>query len=371
MLFYNLSENEHVLVPMRSIISHIYGLLFCSSNRIVRTGTWISICLILFYCVVSQVLLCSCSKRFAEPEEEELDIYSIEGLLKKPRLKVLDIGNSYSEGALALLPTVVKSCEAEVNDMCLYSLFRGGASFRSWCDVYEDIDTLSYSFSRVIGDLSVSIPSGSCNAGDGSLFRRALSEVEWDFIIIHQVSTYAPYYESWKGDDVGGCLEQLLEIIHKHQPNTKIGFLLVHSYWDDYIGNRERSSLERWQKIADSIQFLKEDYNIQFIIPYGTAIENLRSSSMNNNYDLTSDGSHLECGLGQYTAACCYYESLITPRTGISCYGSNVQIDVSDVESRYPAVNVTMENSKIAQKAAVLAVKDMFHCNNPELIALE
>ena len=47
--------------------------------------------------------------------------------------------------------------------------------------------------------------------------------------------------------------------------------------------------------------------------------------------------------------------------------GNSARIDVSNKESEYPSVNVTDENAPIAQKAAYLAIKDMYHCQNPEL----
>lgn len=314
-------------------------------------------------CLIS---LGSCRSRIADPEMPEWDDASIEAVLKKPNLKVLDIGNSYTNDATALLPTVVKNSGVDVKDMCLYRIVRGGASFKKWCGIYEDSDTQPYSFQKVIGGIDVGIPSQTAEAGDGTLFREVLSEVEWDLIIIHQLSNYAPYYDLWNGDGAGGGLDKLLGIIRQNQPNAMIGFLLVHSYWDNYSGNEEKSSLKRWQKIVSSVEKLQKEYYIPFIIPYGTAIENLRSTSLNNSYDLTRDGLHLGFGLGQYTAACCYFESLIAPRTGVSCYGITTRIDVSDMESNYPAVSVTKKNALIAQKAAVLAVKDKYHYNNPE-----
>lgn len=308
----------------------------------------------------------SCSEWMEDVAREEQNTFLIEAVLTKEHLKVLDIGNSYTNGALALLPTIVKNCNADVSDFCLYKIVRGGSSFKTWCDTYEDKDAHPYSFIHVLGDLQIHVPSGDAVGLDGSLFRRVLSDVEWDIIIIHQLSTYAPYYELWRGAGDGGYLDNLLRIIKQNQPKAIVGFMLIHSYWDEYNGNKEKSSLARWQKIANSVQQLQKDYGIKFVIPYGTAVENLRSSSLNNNYDLTMDGTHCGLGLCQYTAACCYYESLVAPRSGVSCYGTSTQVDVSGKGSQYPVVNVTNTNSIIAQKAALLAVQDMFHCNNPE-----
>ena len=149
----------------------------------------------------------------------------------------------------------------------------------------------------------------------------------------------------WKSNNPSGYLDELISIVRKHQPNAELGFLLVHSYWSNYSANTEKSSFDRWQLIANSTKSFCEDYNVDFVIPYGTAIQNLRSSSLNNEYDLTRDGTHCGLGLARYTAACCYYELIIAPRSGISVVGNPARIDVSSVTTTYPNVNVTDENA--------------------------
>ena len=90
-------------------------------------------------------------------------------------------------------------------------------------------------------------------------------------------------------------------------------------------------------------------------------------TSVNNDYDLTRDGTQLAYGLGRYVAACCYYEALIAPRSGISVAGNTLRPTVSSsTSSTYPIVAVTDENAALAQRAAVLAVSDPYVCHNPE-----
>lgn len=293
-------------------------------------------------------------------------LFADNSVLKKVELKVLDIGNSYTDDATNLLPLIAKASKADLSTICLYKCIRGGASFKNWVDIYNDKDNTTYSISKVIGDLPANVQTGTGNAGDGKLFRDVLTNENWDLIIIHQFSNYAPYYSKWKKNDAAGCLDYLISIIREHQPNAELGFLLVHSYWSNYESNKEKSSFDRWHLIANSVKSFCEDYNVDFVIPYGTAIQNLRASSMNNEYDLTRDGTHCGYGLAQYTAACCYYESLIAPRSGISVVGNSARIDVSGKSSMYPNVDVTDENALIAHKAAYLATKDMYHCYNPE-----
>lgn len=82
-------------------------------------------------------------------------------------------------------------------------------------------------------------------------------------------------------------MSDFIRLIRKHQPQAAIGTLLVHSYQSTYSGNTEKSTIKRWKKIANSVARLKMEYGIDFIIPYGTAIENLRASSLNNEMELT------------------------------------------------------------------------------------
>ena len=296
-----------------------------------------------------------------------LSITAEVSVLKKNELRILDIGNSYTNDATNLLPIIVNASKADLSKFCIYKCHRGGASFKTWVDVFNDKDQATYTVKKVIGDLSTNVQTGTGEKENGKLFRDALINETWDLIIIHQVSNYAPYYSKWKEKSSAGYLDELISIIKKYQPNTKLGFYLIHSYWSEYENNTERSSFERWQLIANSTKSFCDDYNIDIVIPYGTAIQNLRASSLNNEYDLTRDGTHCGYGLAQYTAACCYYEALIAPRCGISVLGNSARIDVSDKESKYPSINVTDDNAPIAQRAAYLAIKDMYNCQNPEL----
>ena len=325
------------------------------------------------------MLFCLLSLCFIACETDEVDAQcpsvippvvdehrQVHPVLTKAELKVLDIGNSYTSDATNLLPLIVEATGVEMSDLCLYKAIRGNASLKSWCDIYNNLDNnYTYSISKVIGDLAANVQTGTGNKGDGSLFRSALTSEEWDLIIIHQLSTLAPYYDKWAGAESDGSLDELLNIIKTNQPNAVIGFYIIHSYWDNYTKNTEHSSYERWNLICESVQKLQSNYDIDFIIPYGTAIENLRASSLNNEYDLTRDGTHCDYGLSRYTAACCYYETLIYPRTGISVLGNTARY-TSDSNTQYPNINVTDENANLAQQAAILATQNPFTCINPE-----
>ncbi len=288
-------------------------------------------------------------------------LWATERWQDKDSLKVLHIGNSYTNDVTALLPLVTRASGSDTSRMCLYKLTRPAASFRSWVDMWNDEDSEPYTLTKVMGGMEISVAPGTAEAGDGSLWRRLLTEEQWDLIVIQQRSIFAPYYDQWTGHDRGGYLEELLSLLATYQPLAKIGWTLVHSYWSEYADNEEHSSLRRWELIAGSSRRLCEDYGIDFVIPYGTAVQNLRSTSLNNEYDLTRDGQHCALGLCQYTAACCYYEALIAPRSGISVWGNAARYTVKDDASTgYPSRDVTDENAAIGQAAAIWAVKNPY-----------
>ena len=281
----------------------------------------------------------------------------------KADLKVLDIGNSYTQDAQTYLPQIIKASGID-DDFSLYRAFRPSASFKTWVDCWNDSDNEYYSIDFCAGT-SLSGISGSGNASDGALFRKALQSVKWDIILIHQVSTYSNDYSLWEGNGAGGYLQELIRIIRVTNPQATIGYLMTHSYRGSYWANSEGSSYLRWRNIADATKQLKLEYGIDFIIPYGTAVQNLRVSSLNDGYEFSEDGTHMGAGLGDYVAGCCYFESLLAPRYGVSIWGNTFRLTNLD-ESKGGRRNITDQTAIVAQKAAILATLDMWNVSDPD-----
>ena len=281
----------------------------------------------------------------------------------KADLKVLDIGNSYTQDAQTYLPQIIKASGID-NDFSLYRAFRPSASFKTWVDCWNDSDNEYYSIDFCAGT-SLGGISGSGSASDGALFRKALQSVKWDIILIHQVSTYSNDYSLWEGNGAGGYLQELIRIIRVTNPQATIGYLMTHSYRGSYWANSEGSSYLRWRNIADATKQLKLEYGIDFIIPYGTAVQNLRASSLNDGYEFSEDGTHMGAGLGDYVAGCCYFESLLAPRYGVSIWGNTFRLTNLD-ESKGGRRNITDQTAIVAQKAAILATLDMWNVSDPD-----
>ena len=278
--------------------------------------------------------------------------------------RILDIGNSYTDNYTAMLKMIAEGSGIDMERISLYKLTRSSGSFKSWSDCYASLDTLPYRFSRVLGRQVVT-PDGAAGPHDQSLLRKVLCEQPWDLIVLHQRSEYAHVYDQWSGDGDAGHLDDLLAIIHQEQPEAEIGFHIIHSYADWLTGIEGNGSLVRWQQIAESVRRLAEERNISVVIPCGTAVESLREQSPSNPADYASDGSHLAAGLGEYTAACTYFEAVIAPLFGVTVLGNPARYSCTEAElanACYPeaCVDVTDGNAPIAQQLAADAVADPY-----------
>ena len=70
--------------------------------------------------------------------------------------------------------------------------------------------------------------------------------------------------------------------------------------------------------------------DVEQIIPTGTVLQNLRTSPLNNEMDLTRDGYHMDYGLSRYAAACAVFESIISPSfDGKKLDGNSFRYNVS------------------------------------------
>lgn len=100
----------------------------------------------------------------------------------------------------------------------------------------------------------------------------------------------------------------------------------------------------------------------EFVIPWGTTLQNLRTSSLNTTHkmDMTTNGVFADLGIGRYAAACTVFESIFTPVFGVNldniAYTDNTSLSEDTGTSKYKTA-ITAETAPIALKAARLAIK--------------
>lgn len=314
--------------------------------------------------------------------------------LKKSQLRVLDIGNSFTNNALGvytggttnILNSLVQAADLDLSGMCLYKAVMSGASFKEWYNVYHGIASYSgstkktYSVTKSIGGTQDNQaidgnPSSSYDSDNNVRFASALEDCQWDLILIHQSSSYsADDISTLEGDGEGGYLRQFIRLIRTLQPSAAIGFLFTHVGNDDAGGDTESKFIQ----MCKTTKQICSRYGIDFIIPVGAALENLRASSLNTtSHNFCEDNHHLAAGLGKYVAAATYFQALFAPRYGVSVLGNTynsivINSDIIGTHTSYSNnyVDVTPSNAPVAQMCAILAVNDMWTVNNPDGVIL-
>ena len=261
-------------------------------------------------------------------------------------LRILAIGNSFSDDGMEHLPALLK--DLGVEDVELARLFVGGCTLERHMKFYNAEES-AYEFYH-----SEAGRNKWVKAEEKYSIQQALAMGEWDIITMQQASGVSGLYESYVP-----YLEQLIAAVRKSQPQAELVWHMTWAYSTDSTHgeypNYDRDQQKMYRAITECVHNLKRDYkSIKTIIPSGTAIQTLRESAINNSpKDFTRDGYHMDLGAGRYALACTWYEKLIRPYTHRSMMGNTLRLDLGDVK-------VTDQTAPYLQKAARQAVKRPF-----------
>ncbi|MDO4993550.1 MAG: DUF4886 domain-containing protein [Bacteroidales bacterium] len=233
-------------------------------------------------------------------------------------LRVLAIGNSYTIDGTAYLPEILDSLGIDANCYGVYTLVAAGASLQYWDEVLQYHNPVK--LIRRAGLLNVEVTSGS--------MVEILSQ-PWDIIVFQQVSYLSMSYDSFYPH-----LHHLIDAAKRYctNENVTLAWHMTHSYASTYIRGNGVPSVIRWQSIANATRMMMRFDGIDVIIPMGTAIENARHSTLQNDTELTRDGTHLAFGVSRYIAACAWVETLFAPVFGFSVSNLTATHDLEEWE---------------------------------------
>lgn len=205
-------------------------------------------------------------------------------------MKVLSIGNSFSQDAHRYLHRLAKQDGTELTTANLYI---GGCSLEQH-DRNRADDSPAYDFERdgEKTDIRVSI-------------RQALVSDDWDVVTLQQVSHFSGQYETYSP-----YIETLADTIRHHCPRAKI---LMHQTWA-YEDGCERltetgyaSSREMLSALCDAYGRAARTIRADGIIPCGEAM--MRAVDMGIGR-IHRDTFHASPGAGRYLLALCWYQTL-------------------------------------------------------------
>ena len=256
-------------------------------------------------------------------------------------LKILAIGNSFTEDGIAYLPSLVK--KAGIENVTIAKMVVGGTS-------------LQYHYTHAINDDPVYNFSVSTDGSIKSQGKKKFSDCflfeNWDYIILQQLSQYSGMYDTYQP-----YLNNLINIIRRYHPQAIIGWQMTWAYssTSSHSGfkNYGRNQTVMYESILNAVEQMKAETGISLIIPTGIVIQELRATSINNDLELTRDGFHLDRGAGRYAAACTWFQTLIRPVLQIGVKGNPLR-------SKSGNVPVTDEVAMLCQEIAESVVNNYY-----------
>lgn len=270
-------------------------------------------------------------------------------------LRILAIGNSFSDDGTEYLPAILENLNVENVEVA--RLYVGGCTLEQHVNFYDNSEA-AYKFYR-----SKAGENKWVENPEKVTMQYALAMGEWDIITMQQASGFSGMYDSYTP-----YLGRLIEAVKKAQPQAELVWHMTWSYSSDSNHKHYKHYNNDQQQMNSAIDnclhtLLAEFDEIERIVPSGTAVKSLRKSAINNYpKDLTRDGFHMGHGAGRYALACTWYETLVEPYTGKSMMGNTLRVcgglvSVSDIVALY------------CQKAAKMAAKHPFKVSNIKVSA--
>ena len=274
-----------------------------------------------------------------DASEEEYQYIKKEIHYDSDSLRVLILGNSFSYDGTAYLEEISEALHLDGKRFCVYNGFIGSGGFQEWTDVFLSNDTIL--LTRMAGGIEMKHSSPL----------RELLQQPWEVCVILQGS-----HQSYKWNSFEHRADQLISLIKSQCPNQQIKIAYAMP-WSHTVVNTP-TELPGNIKCAWRIV---EKYDVDFVIPVGTAIQNARETHLDNGRYLTRDDWHLCHGVGQYIAACTWYEAVLEPFFHVSMLDCGVLHPLTASEQEDPtSLPVTETIRRLCHQCAYQAVQNPF-----------
>lgn len=209
-------------------------------------------------------------------------------------MKILSIGNSFSEDAHAFLYDVFKSVGEEVH--VVNACIPGCTLEMHWNSLRRNENNYLYQYKGVTTDKN-------------TVLRDILTSEKWDIITLQQVSHYSGKYETYQP-----YLDDLYREIKAICPDAKYYIHKTWAYESDFVSpnfeNYDSDQKYMYKCICDANKKAADSIGAD-IIPVGDVIQYLRENTKEFDYkngglSFNRDGFHLTLDYGRYTATLCW-----------------------------------------------------------------
>ena len=213
---------------------------------------------------------------------------------KGKAIKILGVGNSFTVDSMRrFLFDILES--AGYTDITLGYLHIGGCSLDTHYDNLTNNKAAYEYWKNTDDDWSVYANATA---------KKAFGAAKWDVVTIQQVSSDSGRPDTYKK------LEAVVDMLRQSEPQAKILWHMTWAYqqnsdhWAFAYYNKDQMTM--YNAIVETVQSKVLPLSaIKGVIPSGTAVQNLRTSSLGDT--LTADGYHLSDTYGDYTAALTWY----------------------------------------------------------------
>lgn len=259
------------------------------------------------------------------------------------KLHILAIGNSFTADAYTYLADFAQ--DIGIKEFVIAYLYRGGTSLQYHLGAITS-GAKDYSYRKWGTGIGYVVE-------ENTDIKTALLEYDWDIITVQQVSQ-----DSGDSNTIDPALSTLLREIKKinTNPNTKYGYHMTWAYAKDsnHSGfpryNRDQDTM--YQAIVNTTKSkVVTNPGIDFIIPSGTAIQNVRMTRVGDT--VTHDGYHLN-KMGQYIAGMMWIKQI-------------TNIDVNKIRFAPTGTGVRTYLNEI-MKSVTDAYKNPFELNSEEAV---
>ena len=181
----------------------------------------------------------------------------------KKQLKILSVGNSYSEDAFSYVPFILNNITDEV-DLTFGIMYYPGCSLDKHV-IFINNDTPSYIYDKWSYETGTWTSTPECDMNKG------LFDETWDIIILQQASHFSNDYSTYNP------FQDLLRI----EINNRLGYQVEYAWLlTPAYGRLGEDSFGMYQEIAEACRMLMQESDIEILIPYGTAVQNARTTEL-------------------------------------------------------------------------------------------
>ena len=212
-------------------------------------------------------------------------------------ISILAVGNSFSIDAMHNHLYQILDA-AGYDDIRLGILYVGGCSIDMHYGYLKN-DSASYEY--------LENTDGKWSNTKDYKASTAFALTDWDYVIVQQVSG------SSGRPDTYGNLDALVDLIRPQIGKAKLYWQMTWAYQGDSdhydFAHYNNDQMTMYNAIVHTVkEKIVGNPDFAGYIPSGTAIQNLRTSSLGDT--LTADGYHLENTIGDYTAALTWFTTL-------------------------------------------------------------